>query len=239
MTPNAELRAELLRRMERDQAARWAEIEARKAGTVSTADINAVASIDGENVSWLRQVIADGGWPGRSAVGEDGAHAAWLLAQHADRDPAFQRECLDLLAVAADAGEASKSEVAFLTDRVLLAEGEPQEYGTQATALDDQWVPRPLRDPDNVDQRRAAMTLGTLAENLARITEQYGPPQPRASSGIACQECGSPVEIRRGDPRAPASPGERINLDCPSCGHTIEVTVGPAAPGPAAGGRER
>jgi hypothetical protein len=226
MTLNADLRAELLRRMERDQAARRGMIEADKAGKASVAAINAVALIDGENLPWLKQVIAESGWPGRSAVGEDGAHAAWLLAQHADRDPAFQRQCLDLLTVAADQGEATKLEVAYLTDRVLLAEGERQEYGTQATAERDQWVPCPLRDPDGVDQRRAAMSLGPLAENLARIAEQHGPPAPRAALVIACSECAGSMEIRPGDP------GERMNADCPSCGHTIEIAFGPRLPGP-------
>jgi Family of unknown function (DUF6624) len=63
-------------------------------------------------------------------VGGDGAHAAWLLARHADQDPAFQRRCLELLTQAVASGEAAKIELAYLTDRVL-AEGKPQEYGTQ------------------------------------------------------------------------------------------------------------
>lgn len=75
-----ELRSELLRRVAADQEARHA------------LDAGAMAAADGENLPWLRQVISDVGWPGRSLVGGDGAHAAWLLAQHADSDPAFQGE---------------------------------------------------------------------------------------------------------------------------------------------------
>ena len=92
---NEELRAELLRRKEVDQEARHA------------LDVEAMAAADGENLPWLRQVITDVGWPGKSLVGEDGAHAAWLLAQHADSDPAFQRRCLDLLTAAVERGEAT------------------------------------------------------------------------------------------------------------------------------------
>ena len=93
----AELRAELLRRKERDQAAR--------AGR--DPDPQEMASVDADNVAWLHGVVADVGWPGRSIAGDDGAHAAWLLAQHADADPAFQRRCLDLMTQAVNQGEAA------------------------------------------------------------------------------------------------------------------------------------
>ena len=83
MTQNQDLRAELLRRFERDQTARQAS---------DTAGFEAVTRVDGENLPWLKRVIAETGWPGQSEVGVDGAHAAWLLAQHADADPQFQRQ---------------------------------------------------------------------------------------------------------------------------------------------------
>jgi hypothetical protein len=60
-------------------------------------DWEIVATVDADNLAWLKEVVAEVGWPGQSMVGEDGAHAAWLLAQHADQDPAFQRRCLELL----------------------------------------------------------------------------------------------------------------------------------------------
>jgi hypothetical protein len=161
---DGELRTELLRRRERDQAARLAR------------DADAMAEADAENLPWLKRLIDERGWPGRSLVGADGAHDVWLLVQHADADPAFQRRCLDLMALAADRGEASRTDLAYLTDRVLLAEGKPQEFGTQAIGRDGRWVPRLLRDPDHVDERRAAVSLGPLAEYLADMAEHFGPP---------------------------------------------------------------
>jgi hypothetical protein len=79
----------------------------------------------------IKEIVAQDGWPGRSLVGEEGAHAAWLLVQHADADPAFQRSCLDLMQAAFANGEVTARELSFLTDRVLLKEGKPQMYGTQ------------------------------------------------------------------------------------------------------------
>src|ERR1700733_16336618 len=139
-----QLRTELLRRVEIDQVARKAM------------DLDGVREADGENLPWLKGVIAAHGWPGASLVGTDGAHAAWLLAQHADAEPAFQRQCLDLLTAAVDAGEATRRELAYLTDRVLLAEGKPQVFGTQVSRQDGQMVPLDLRDPNGLDERRGA-----------------------------------------------------------------------------------
>ena len=199
------LRAELRRRADVDQAAR------------NALDPDAMEQADAENLPWLKQVIVDHGWPGRSAVGEDGAAAAWLLVQHADRDPAFQRECLGLLTAAADAAEATKAQVAYLTDRVLLAEGHPQEYGTQITGRDRQWVPRNLRDPDHVDERRAEMSLGPLAGYLAHFAEQGSPPP----ISIRCPHCGERVDFW------PPDTGEESAAECGGCGREIRIRIGP------------
>jgi len=200
----AELRAELLRRTERDQAAR--------AGR--DPDPRTMASVDADNLAWLRTVVAEIGWPGSSLAGPDGAHAAWLLAQHADTDPAFQRSCLDLLTQAVDQGEASVTDLAYLTDRVLLAEGQPQEYGTQMEGTPQGWVPRRLRDPEGVDERRAAVSLGPVHENIARITNTYGPPSP---ASLTCHECGGGIEFW------PLDDEETRVLTCPACGWTVTV----------------
>src|SRR5688500_2512573 len=53
--------------------------------------------IDADNTAWLAARLEEHGWPRRSEVGDKAAQAVWLLAQHADRDPEFQRRCLDLM----------------------------------------------------------------------------------------------------------------------------------------------
>jgi hypothetical protein len=98
------LRAELLAMQEDDQRLRWRAIET---DGEPAAAWWAVGDADRRHTARMREVVAEHGWPGHSLAGEDGAHAAWLLTQHADHDPEFQREYLALLATAVAAGEAT------------------------------------------------------------------------------------------------------------------------------------
>ncbi|MFK0120109.1 DUF6624 domain-containing protein [Streptomyces sp. NPDC090994] len=158
-----DLAAEFHRRAEDDQAARRLAAE--------THDGREMRRIDLDNTAWLQQVIVERGWPGVALVGEQGADAAWLLAQHADLAPAFQRQALDLLKAAVAAGDAPPRHLAYLTDRVLVAAGEPQLYGTQYTHEPDgsNLRPQPIADPDRLDERRAAMGLEPAAEYDRRM----------------------------------------------------------------------
>jgi hypothetical protein len=184
------LRDELLRRVQLDQDARneWIQWPKRhgKSGAVTSADLDgdqqaelekleaAVKKADEANTAWLKQVVRDKGWPAISEVGADGADAAWLLVQHADADAKFQRECLDLM-TRMPADEVSRTRLAYLTDRVLLAEGKKQVYGTQFHSVDGQWVARPLEDAAHVDERRSKAGLNTLAEYVRQLEAVYGP----------------------------------------------------------------
>ncbi len=196
------LRTELLRRVAIDQAARKAM------------DLDGMREADAENLPWLKAVIAARGWPGSSLVGTDGAHAAWLLAQHADNDPAFQRRCLDLMSAAVEAGEAAIRELAYLTDRVLLAEGGQQVYGTQVTREDGRFVPRNLRDPDRVDERRAGVGLGPVAEYLRRFDSD---PMPHVL--VPCPQCKAWVGVN------PPAGGEPFTMTCTGCGTQTTVRI--------------
>lgn len=183
-----ELRSELLRRTKVDQQVRQEQIKWMKdygpknlgdpaLSDAQIAEFKKLAAkmkaVDADNTKWLQDVVERHGWPGRSLVGEDGAKAAWLLVQHADADPKFQRFCLDQM-IELPKGEVSSENVAYLTDRVLLAEGKKQRYGTQFIFVDGKPQVRPLEDEENVDRRRAEVGLPPLADYAKSIEELFG-----------------------------------------------------------------
>lgn len=187
---NPQLRHELLDRMNTDQDARkafvsWCQEHSLNVDKdVDESHLNSedkveykkllsvVHKIDGENVQWLKQTVDKQGWPTNSLVGSDGANAAWLLVQHADADLKFQRKCLNLMA-ALPKNEMSQNDLAYLTDRVLLAEGKKQIYGTQFDWIDGKLQPQPLEDEVNVDKRRAEVGMSPLAEYAKEMEELY------------------------------------------------------------------
>ena len=102
------------------------------------------------------------------------------MAQHADAEPEFQGRCLALLTEAVADGAANPSHLAYLTGRVLCAEGKPQRYGTQFwTGIDDtddtgRLHVRPVEDREHLDERRAAVGLGPFAEYERHMLDSYG-----------------------------------------------------------------
>lgn len=158
------LRRELLAAEKRDEAARLAVVR-------DPEKVWDVLAIDRETTELLREACTWLAWPGIPQVGEDGARAAWLFAQHADARPELQRMFLERLAAAVERGEASPVHLAYLQDRVAIHAGRPQRYGTQ---FDENLQPLPIEDADEVDQRRAEVGLGPLSEYAEQLAEVYG-----------------------------------------------------------------
>jgi hypothetical protein len=140
---------------------------------LSVAERMEAARVDVANTDRLRAIIAEHGWPGRMLVGDEGAEAAWLIAQHADHQLDFQREALALLERAVNDGDAPASHLAYLTDRVRMNEGRPQLFGTQVADITKGVAsPWPIEDEEHVDQRRANAGLEPLADYLNNFTKR-------------------------------------------------------------------
>jgi hypothetical protein len=177
--PAPELRRDHIARAKVDLAARHEIIADQRAngGRPGVILFNKVQKIDHENTEALKAAIAKYGWPGNKLVGEEAAHDAFLLAQHADQDPAFQKQALALMEPLVKTGEVLPRNYAYLYDRVAVAEKRPQRYGTQFNGSE----PQPIEDEANVDARRKEVGLGTMAEYRKEMERTYGklpPPSP-------------------------------------------------------------
>jgi hypothetical protein len=170
------LRAELLAMLAQDQAVRT--------GVAPPGDPRTAHELladwdetDRRHNARMAEILEAVGWPGWRLVGSDGAFAAWVLVQHADLDPGLQERGLGLMTAAVRAGDADPSDWAYLVDRVRVAKGEPQVYGTQwgADAAGRPEPRTPIEDEAMVDVRRAEVGLGTIEdylEELASFAEQ-------------------------------------------------------------------
>jgi 23S rRNA (guanosine2251-2'-O)-methyltransferase len=201
-----ELRAELLAMTERELTAAEAlfaaadadpalerELERRLAGP-SMPLIAAIAGwpeapdealalleVNAANVRRLGEIVEEHGWPGLRLVGADGADAAWMLVQHADRSNDLRRAWLAALADAVQTGDADPRHLATVADRTEVVADEMQQYGTIVMLADDGEVefPVPVADAGRLDSRRLALGLPSLAAEAPYLGDgdlvPYGP----------------------------------------------------------------
>jgi hypothetical protein len=126
--------------------------------------------LDSDNTQDLKRLLKVYTWFTISNFGSEADSQAWLIVQHADLDPEFQKEVLSVLTDLWPKNETSAKNYAYLFDRVAASWSEPskrrlQRYGTQGQCVGPKlWEPIPIEEPDFVDQRRASVGLNTMAE---------------------------------------------------------------------------
>ena len=130
--------------------------------------------IDTGNTEDLRGLMRIYTWFKISVFGEDTSEKAWLLAQHADLDRAFQREVLKLLEGLFPNHEVLPKNYAYLYDRVTwYADEKPQRYATQGMCKGpSDWEPHPTEDMAHVDTRRAEMGMVPWVEQK-KVLDPY------------------------------------------------------------------
>lgn len=122
----------------------------------------ALEKLQDANTERLKDIVQRHGWPTLSMVGNDAAQGAWLVVQHADKDRAWQRQALALMEALVPANEVRKTDVAYLRDRLDIADSNTQRYGTQGRCVAKQvWQPWEITDPEHLEERRKAMDMTT------------------------------------------------------------------------------
>jgi hypothetical protein len=182
------IRVELLAMTQEDRKVR-AELAAD--GTLFEGYHPRMREVHDRHAARLAGILDDHGWPTESLTGPDGAEAAWLIVQHAIACPALQRRALGELIAAAGRGEVPPWQPAMLEDRIRVFEGRPQRYGTQLDwNADGQLSPLPIEEPASLDERRKAVGLRPLEEEIAaqREAAAQGNERPPADWGARQRE---------------------------------------------------
>ena len=114
---------------------------------------------DSINLILVTSLIDQYGWLSKAVVGKTGNSAVWLIIQHADL--ATQVKYYPIMEKAVQENKASKKDLAYLEDRILMRQGKKQLYGTQYK-LDSETNEMKLwevEDPDRLNERRASVGL--------------------------------------------------------------------------------
>lgn len=167
------LEAELLRIHEEDQKYRLQLPEVEKKHGRNSQQVQELLKVireaDEANSSRVTVLLDKHGWLGADQIGARANATLFLVIQHAQ--PAIQRKYLPMMRSAVKEGKARASSLALLEDRVALGEGRPQIYGSQVIrdhTHGGRYYVRPMVDPDKVDERRAAVGLGPLADYVKK-----------------------------------------------------------------------
>ncbi len=140
-------------------------------------DPAAMQRVDADNTEFLLAIIQEFGWIDAERFGPVSSDAAFLIVQHS---PDLRLMCTALPRIEADvrAGRLGGQAFALLHDRVQLNLGYLQRYGSQiGVAEDGRSYLMPCEDLERVDERRAEMGMGPLAEYLAYFADESGPPK--------------------------------------------------------------
>lgn len=132
--------------------------------------------LDRRNTSDIKELLQIYPWFRISVFGEKTDNRAWNLVQHADLDPEFQKNVLVRLEMHYPRGETRPANYAYLYDRVAASWYDPakrtlQRYGTQGDCIDGEWRELPIEDPANLDARRAAMGMISMAEYRKQVKD--------------------------------------------------------------------
>jgi hypothetical protein len=151
-----------------DQTIRWKFFDdLEKYGQKSDefkATVKAMNKQDSINIIKVEKILDEHGWLGEDIIGEDGNRTLFFVIQHAELK--VQEKYLPMLREAVKNKNAKPSQLALLEDRIAMRNVKEQTYGSQ-TKIDDKTGKSyftPIKDPENVDIRRANVGLPPMSE---------------------------------------------------------------------------
>ena len=121
---------------------------------------------DAANLVKVKKVLDKHGWLSKEVVGDKANSALFLVIQHADRET--WEKYVPVMREAVKNSAANAADLAKLEDRLALAQGKKQLYGTQLghDVATNRYYVLPIEDPDHIDARRKAMGLDSMQRHL-------------------------------------------------------------------------
>jgi hypothetical protein len=132
-------------------------------------------SVYRKNQKHTKEILLKYGYVGYDLAGKQGSRNFWLIVQHSDHNPEFQKDVLKKMKLEVDKGNADQSSYGLLVDRVKLNTGQNQIYGTQVTfnQKTGQAYARKLEDSANVNERRKLIGLEPIEIYLNQMSEMH------------------------------------------------------------------
>jgi len=128
---------------------------------------------DSLNQLKLDRIVKNFGFPGKSLVGSKLSNVAISIILHGNIE--FQEKYLDIVKKFIELKELDKENYPYLVDRILMSKGQKQEFGTQFRY--DEKLRKvslyPIKDPINVDRRRAEYNLLLLKYDIEFYNNIY------------------------------------------------------------------
>jgi len=131
------------------------------------------------NNARLCKILKEFGWPTATLVGKDGVAATLFLVRNS-RSLDLQTDLLPVIIAAVKQGEAAKSDVAELVDRMRVSAGMKQLFGTQVKFVNGFLVLTPIEAEAQVDDRRKQFGMTPLADHLRNLERRYQTPLVKA-----------------------------------------------------------
>lgn len=169
---NKKLRTELLKMVKTQEDANRKAVENWETDKKFDAEAKQIGRT---NALRLCGILSENGWLTKESVGDDGFQAILYLFRNT-RDLQFQREFLPVLAAAAQKGLIAKENLASLIDKIRLASGLTQIFGTQTAVRDEIAYLFPLENDERVDEWRKIYEMPPLKVFFKEMETFYQTP---------------------------------------------------------------
>ncbi len=149
----------------------YAAVPAGERASVNVALSSLTVRYDRAHSKTVKRMLKDHDWFRISVFGPHADADGWMLVQHADHDRKFQEAVLETLGELVSIRETRPVHFAYLSDRLAVAKGAGQLFGTQGHCTGPgEWAPSKIQDPDHVDDRRIPYEMSPMAEYVVETS---------------------------------------------------------------------